>query len=331
MIAKPSMGVAISAVSALLFFTTSEAGDMPGTGVNVRPVETGNPAEKFQHQIIYRALERLGYTVSEPGEESYQNIHTVLGYGEADFTAVHWDPLHLAFFEESGGSAVMTRVGEYITGAVQGYLVDSASYLAGIKNLADLKKAGIAKRFDVDGDGKADLAGCVTGWGCERVIEHHLTEYGLRDTVTHVNGDYDAILSRTVARSGSDMPVLYYTWLPYWVSGALVPGKNVQWIDVPYTSLPDGRKDKTMFGRKNLGFAVNSIRIVATNRFLRANPAAARLFEVAKLHVNWVSLQNFSMYKGEDSSQDIARHVEQWIEANQAAFDSWIQEARDAS
>jgi glycine betaine/proline transport system substrate-binding protein len=45
-------------------------------------------------------------------------------------------------------------------------------------------------KFDADGDGKADLAGCIPGWGCERVIEHELTEYGLRDTVTHNQGEY---------------------------------------------------------------------------------------------------------------------------------------------
>lgn len=315
----------------ILFPVVSGGAELPGEGVNVRPVEAGNRAEKFQHQILYRALEQLGFAILEPREESYQNIHAVLGDGQADFTAVHWDPLHRAFFEESGGADSMTRIGEYISGAVQGYLIDSGSYLAGIRNLGDLGKASIARRFDVDGDGKADLAGCAEGWGCERVIEHHLTEYGLRETVTHVNGDYDAILSERVARSKSNLPILYYTWLPYWVSGALVPGKNVEWIEVPHTSLPDGRTDNTMFGRKNLGFAVNSIRVVANNEFLRSNPAASRLFEVAELHINWVSLQNFSMYKGEDSDQDISRHVEQWIDANRKTFESWLEEARRAN
>lgn len=316
---------------AILLPLVSGGSELPGEGVNVRPVETGNPAEKFQHQVLYRALEQLGYAVLEPREESYQNIHSVLGAGQADFTAVHWDPLHRAFFEESGGADSMTRIGDYISGAVQGYLVDSGSYLAGIRNLGDLRKASVARRFDIDGDGKADLAGCVKGWGCERVIEHHLTQYGLRETVTHVNGDYDAILSERVARTKSNLPVLYYTWLPYWVSGALVPGKNVDWIEVPHTSLPNGRTENTMFGRKNLGFAVNSIRIVANNGFLRSNPAASRLFEVAELHINWVSLQNFSMYRGENGEQDIRRHVEQWIEANRKTFDSWLDEARRAN
>ena len=100
-----------------------------------------------------------------------------------------------------------------------------------MKNLGDLKDPAIAAKFDADGDGKADLAGCVPGWGCERVIEHQLTEYGLRDTVTHNQGEYNAIIADTIARHANGKPILYYTWTPYWVSGALVPGKDVEWLD----------------------------------------------------------------------------------------------------
>ena len=69
----------------------------------------------------------------------------------------------------------MTKVGDYISGALQGYLVDKKTHDSGVKNLGDLKDSKIAKHFDADNDGKADLAGCPPSWGCERVIEHQLT------------------------------------------------------------------------------------------------------------------------------------------------------------
>lgn len=331
MIGKSLKKLLMLGALALTFSPMSMAADMPGKGVTVRPVEGTNLEEKFQHQILYKALEALGYTIAEPEEVNYQTIHLALGTGDADFTAVHWDPLHLAFYEESGGAAKMTKVGDYIAGALQGYLVDTESYNAGIKNLGDLKKTEIAKRFDSDGDGKADLAGCPPGWGCERVIEHHMGEYGLRDTVVHNQGEYNAVIADTIARLESGKSVVYYTWTPYWVSGVLVPGDNVQWIEVPYSSLPDDRKDKTEFEGKNLGFAVNSLRVVANNKFLEANPAAAKLFEVATLDINKISAQNSAMRNGEDSLEDIARHVDEWIKANQASFDSWIKAAQGAS
>ena len=265
-----ALGIGIFAVA-----TASMADSMmPGKGVTVRPIEGTNLEEKFQHQIIYKALMELGYEVAEPQEVEYQTIHLALGTGDGDFTAVHWDPLHAAFFEESGGDAKMSKVGSYIEGALQGYLVDSASYVAGIQNLGDLKDPEVAKRFDADGNGTADLAGCVPGWGCERVIEHHLTEFELRDTVTHNQGAYNAIIAETVAREQNGEPIIYYTWTPFWVSGVLVPGDNVEWISVPYSSLPDGREADTMFKGKNLGFEVNALRVVANNDFLSANPAA---------------------------------------------------------
>jgi glycine betaine/proline transport system substrate-binding protein len=237
----------------------------------------------------------------------------------------------MAFFNESGGDEVLEKIGPFIAGMVQGYLVDKASYDAGVRNLGDLKDPAVAARFDGNGDGMADLAGCVPGWGCERVIEHQLTEYGLRDTVTHNQGEYNALMADTIARNGNGQPILYYTWTPYWVSGALVPGKDVEWLSVPYTSLPDGVQANTEFGGKNLGFAVDNMYILSTDEFLAANPAAAKLFEVVEIDINDISAQNKLMSEGQDSSEDIDRHVSDWIAANRAAYDSWLEQARAAA
>ncbi|MGH1538940.1 MAG: glycine betaine/L-proline ABC transporter substrate-binding protein ProX [Arenicella sp.] len=322
---KTLAGVAVVSLS---MQANTMAADMPGKGVTVRPAEGTNLEEKFQHQILYKALEELGYTVADPEEVSYQTIHLALGTGDADFTAVHWDPLHSGFFTESGGDEKLTKVGQYISGALQGYLVDKASYDAGVTSIDALKKPELAKRFDADNDGKADLTGCPPGWGCEGVIEHHLDAYKLRDIVTHNQGAYNAIIADTVARLDSGKPVLYYTYTPYWVSGVLVPGQNVEWIEVPFTALPGDRKANTEFKGKNLGFAVNSLRVVANNKFLEANPAAKKLFEVASLDINEISAQNLKMRNGEESVEDIARHVDEWIKANQTTFDSWVAAAR---
>lgn len=311
--------------------TTSFADSMmPGKGVTVRPIEGTVLEEMYQNQIVYRALMELGYEIADPQQVEYQTIHLALGIGDGDFTTVHWDPLHSVFFEESGGTEKMTKFGDFISGALQGYLVDSVSYENGVQNLGDLKDPEIAKLFDADGNGTADLAGCVPGWGCERVIEHHLTEFELRDTVTHNQGAYNAIIAETVARHQAGEPIVYYTWTPFWVSGVLVPGQNVQWMAVPYSSLPDDRQADTMYQGKELGFEVNTLRIVANNDFLDANPAARAVFELAQLNINDVSAQNNRMRDGEDSVEDILRHVDEWIAANQETFDSWVEAGKKA-
>lgn len=307
------------------------AEEKPGEGVTVRPVVQAYAEEYFQARILFRALEDLGYEVAQPEEVVAQTAHLALGTGDADFYTAHWNTLHSKFFEESGGDAVLEKTGNLLAGALQGYLINKSAYDAGVQNLGDLKKPEVAKMFDADGDGLADLAGCVPGWGCERVIEHQLTEFGLRDTVAHNQGEYNAIIADTIARQANGENILFYTWTPNWVAGVLVPGENVEFLSVPYSSLPDGVKANTEFEGKDLGFAVDSIRVIATDAFLEANPAAAKLFEVASIDINDVSIQNKKISDGEDSSEDIDRHVDEWISANRVAYDGWLVAARDAA
>ncbi|MDC0933843.1 glycine betaine ABC transporter substrate-binding protein [Arcobacteraceae bacterium] len=99
-----------------------------------------------------------------------------------------------------------------------------------IKYLNDLNKPEIAKLFDSNGNGKADLTGCSGGWNCSKVIEHHLDAYNLRDNIEHNQGAYSALIADTIARYKTGKSILYYTWTPYWVSGKLVPGKDVTFL-----------------------------------------------------------------------------------------------------
>ncbi|WP_268744201.1 glycine betaine ABC transporter substrate-binding protein [Limimaricola cinnabarinus] len=71
--------------------------------------------------------------------------------------------------------------------------------------------------------------------------------------------------------------------------------------------------------------------VLASDAFLDENPAAAALFEAAKLDVNDISAQNKLMTEGEDSSEDIDTHVAAWIEEHRAEYDSWLEAARAAA
>lgn len=329
--ATASLALALGAALA----SGAAAQGLPGDGVTVRPINSGVAEEIFQHEILYRGLEALGYEVAPPLETEYAALHLALAQGDADFTGVHWVKLHREFFENSGGDAVMVRLGTLIEDALQGYLVDEATAEAyGITNIAQLQDPAIAALFDADGDGTADLAGCNPGWGCELVIEHQLPEYGLTDTVTHNQGSYFALMADTLARFRAGQPILYYTWTPLWVSGVLVPGEEVRWLEVPYTSLPDApdatAEDTSSDGR-NLGFAVDEIVVLANRDFAEENPAAARFLELAKISINDISAENLLMNEGEDSPEDISRHVDAWIADHQAEFDGWIAEGLAAA
>ena len=306
---------------------------LPGAGIKVQPLQSSIAEETFQTLLVSRALAKLGYDVQPIKEVEYPTAHVAIANGDATFMADHWDPLHADFYKNAGGDAKLSRTGAYSPGAAQGYLIDKKTADAhNITNVSQLADPAIAKLFDSNGDGKADLTGCNPGWGCEGVIEHQLDAFKLRGNVTHVQGSYAALIADTIARYKQGKPILYYTWTPYWVSGVLQPGKDVVWLEVPFTSLPGEQKglETKLPNGKNYGFVLNTQRIVANKAFVAANPAAAKLFEVMALPVADINAQNLRMKDGQNKAADIERHTDAWIKGHQKTFDGWIAQAKAA-
>lgn len=324
----------VTALTSLAVASSAWAEKLPGAGVTVQPVQSTVAEETFQTLIVNRALEALGYDVLPTKEVDYNVAYTSIAKGDATFLAVGWFPLHSDKYAMAGGDKVFYRQGQYISGAAQGYLIDKATAdKYNISNISQLKDPKIARLFDANDDGKADLTGCNPGWGCEGVIEAQLSAYGLRDTVSHNQGNYAAIIADTISRYKQGSPILYYTWTPYWVSGVLVPGKDVVWLEVPFSALPGERKDvdTTLPNGKNYGFEMNSMRIVANKAFAEQNPAAAKLFAIMQVNINDVSAQNMMMSQGKNRSADIEAHVDGWIKAHQKQFDAWVEAAKKAA
>lgn len=291
----------------------------------------GTLEELFQTEIVNIGLETLGYTVVSGSEVDYDTLHEAIAKGYLDYTTVHWNPLHQKFVEENGGSRDMVSVGTLIQDAVQGYSIDQATAEQyKISNLEQLKDSEIAKIFDTDGNGKANLVGCPPGWGCRDVIEHHLDAYDLRETVEHDNENYFALIEQAIANHRGGKPILYYSWTPFWVSDVLTPGEQVEWLEVPYTALPEGYAEdtQTTVDGENLGFAVNQIEILANRTFLEDNPRAQKFFEAVEIPIDAVNVQNQKMRDGQNTPASVRAHAEAWVAQNQALFDSWVQAAQ---
>ncbi|MGQ7142756.1 glycine betaine/L-proline ABC transporter substrate-binding protein ProX, partial [Escherichia sp. SS-MK2] len=123
-------------------------------------------------------------------------------------------------------------------------------------------------------------------------------------------------------------PVFYYTWTPYWVSNELKPGKDVVWLQVPFSALPgDKNADTKLPNGANYGFPVSTMHIVANKAWTEKNPAAAKLFAIMQLPVADINAQNAIMHDGKASEGDIQGHVDGWIKAHQQQFDGWVNEA----
>jgi glycine betaine/proline transport system substrate-binding protein len=314
---------------------------LPGKGETVKMGQATWDTGWFQAQVFKILLEELGYEVKDPETLNNVAFYIFLAQGDLDFWANGWFPLHDRYigFKEVIGN--VEPIGYLVDdGALQGYMIDRATAEEfEITNLEDLADPDIAKIFDKDGDGKADLIGCNEEWGCEVVIEHHLNAFGLHDTVEHIQGEYSELMEETILRHKNGEPVLFYTWTPNWTVSELEIGEDVIWLSVPHSSLPDNpaalTETESMPGCLempcNLGFEFSDIRVVANIEFLKNNPAAAKLFELAEIPLEDIAAQNASMHAGEDSPEEIQHHAEEWIAANRDLVDGWLSEAITAA
>ncbi|MDA3918778.1 MAG: glycine betaine/L-proline ABC transporter substrate-binding protein ProX [Deltaproteobacteria bacterium] len=294
----------------------------------------------FQTEIFKKLIEELGYKVKEPKTMDNQEFYLSVAKGEVDLWANGWFPGHKSFVEHDQVKGRVEAVGfEVIAGALQGYLVDKKTAdKFGIKNLDDLKNPEIARMFDQNGNGKADLIGCNAGWGCESAIDHHLDTYDLRSTVEHIQGDYSPLMHETIARYKQGKPILFYTRTPNWTVGTLIPGKDVVWIEVPFASLTKEKKNlqnqttiRGVAGCVNdpcsIGFPLNDIRVVANKQFLKKFPDIKKLLELVTISLKDISRQNAKMLDGEDAYEDICRHAQEWIQSNRKKIDKWLKAA----
>ncbi|MGE8321244.1 MAG: glycine betaine/L-proline ABC transporter substrate-binding protein ProX [Comamonas sp.] len=323
---------ALALAAGLSLGAAAQPQQLPGSGVAVQPLMGTVDEEAFQTLIVSRALQKLGYDVKPPKNLENGTQHIVIANGDATFTATHWLPLHQGFYDANGGAKAYYREGTFSRNAAQGYLIDKKTADEHhITSLEQLKDPKIAKLFDTDGDGKADLTGCNPGWGCELAINRHLKLLGLEGRIHHVQGNYAALIADTIARQKAGKPMLYYVWTPYWVSGVLRPGKEVTWLEVPNVPHATGNDDTRLANGKNYGFKPNNQYILANKAWADANPAAAKLFAMMQVPVADITAQNLRMQNGENKQADIDRHVDAWIQAHQKAFDGWVEQALAAA
>jgi len=315
----------------------------PGTGVTVMPARCTWDTGYFHESLLRRALSELGYEVEKPKMLTNPMFYTSVTQGTIDFWANSWFPNQIPqlpknFSENAAAYGYVVKAG-----GLQGYLVDAKHQKKfNITSLADFKRPEVQRAFDHDGDGKADLFGAPDGWKVTEVMAHHIETYGLEDHVNLKKASYNALFADVIGTHAAGKGVLFYTWTPNWSVYKLKPGKDVMWINVPeikplpeFADSADKMVASGIVGAVSdpikLGFVINDIRIVANKKFVEANPAAKKLFEVFRVSVADISAQNAKMKNGENKMKDIEKHVDEWIAAHQETWQSWLKQARDAA
>jgi len=340
---KRSLQLFTVALALMLAGPALAASDLPGKGVTVQPARATWNTGYFQEALVRKGLEELGYNVKNPKELTNPIFYQSLALGDLDYWTNGWFPMHDGqlpkhFYDRAEKVGYVARAG-----GLQGYLVskrDVEKYK--IRSLDDFRRPEVKKAFDANGDGKADLTACPPGWGCEKVIAHHMKAYNLGDDINLVKAAYSASMAETLARYQSGKPAFFYTWAPNWTIFKLKPGQDVMWINVPEIDPTEaqlaGKDRMTVSGIQGavsdpvkLGFVVSDIRIVANKKFLAENPAAKKFFELFTLPLADINEQNARMENGEKSQDDIERQADEWIAKHRPQWDGWLAEARKAA
>ena len=318
-------------------------GDGPGTGVTVTMARANWSTGYMQAAIYQQLLTELGYEVADPSanEMDPATFFPAVAQGDVDFWANTWFPAHKTQFID--GTPVEGRVEqvglEMEAGGLQGIMIDKAT--ADANDITQLDQIAadpeLSALFDVTGDGIADVHACDVGWGCEQLLEEWFTANSWNDTtLDQLSGSYNAVFSEAVGRITDGEPTLVYTWTPSAYVTQLIPGDNVYWLS---TSAPlAGQEGAASIGEEQcpgqpceMGFIAADIMVSANPDFLAANPAAAKLFELVKIPVTDVALQNVLYDGGEDTEDDVARHAADWISQNRDLVDGWLTDARAAA
>ncbi|KKB78167.1 glycine/betaine ABC transporter [Devosia soli] len=313
------------------------AQEQPGEGKTINMAQATWDTGWFHAQIFKQLFEELGYSVEGPTTLDNPPFYQAVSQGDMDLWVNGWFPLHNTYKPVFEGSAEI--VGAVAKGgALEGYLVNkSAIEEFGIKSLEDFKRDDVKAAFDRNGDGKADMVACPPGWGCEINIEHHMDAYGLRDHVNTIKAGYAASMADAVAAYQGGENILFYTWTPNWTVNELVPGEDVEWIEVPEVDLPDMSlaDAATLDGVAGcvndpcmLGFPANDIVPVVNSAFLADNPAARTLLQSVEIPLSDIFAQNAAMNAGDD---DIEAQAAAWIADNREKVDGWLEAARSAS
>lgn len=333
----PFLGTAIVLASIVLGGCQAEPPAGTSAAVQVRSAHSNWIEEQFQTDIINIGLEKLGYKIIPPKEIDYPAAYISIANGELDYSAIYYEPNHIDFFENAGGNQKLEAVGLLVDKAQIGYQIDKrTAEQYNIKTIEQLADPKLAKLFDSDGDGKANLVGCNPGWACELILDHHMEAYGLQDTVENDRGQYITLLGEAITRYQQGGSIFFYAYYPHWVATVLKLDQDVVWLPVSSTKLPGDRlqdltAEDTSIEGVNYGFSQAKQRIVANKKFLAAHPKIKRWLELVRIPIEDMNAESLRIMEGENRPDDVRRHAEDWFEQNKELVDGWLAEAEQGA
>jgi glycine betaine/proline transport system substrate-binding protein len=221
----------LTALTAMAIAFPVLAQDMPGEGKSVKFARNDSlGAQYIQDEILIAMMKDLGYDVDLTTISTAAFLQAAF-QGDLDISADINMPQRALQFEKVAENVALVGSGTIEGGGINGYTIDKATAdKHNITSVDQLKDPELAKLFDSDGDGLANMANCDPGWSCGDVVDFQLGAFGLTDTVESIRAKYEPLMGEIFARYQQGDSVLYYTWSPSFVTEKLKPGEDVVWL-----------------------------------------------------------------------------------------------------
>jgi glycine betaine/proline transport system substrate-binding protein len=107
----------------------------------------------------------------------------------------------------------------------------------------------------------------------------------------------------------------------------------VQWLTVPYTSLPQRplTAEDTQMNGQNLGFPANQIQTLANAGFAQRHPVVRRWLELVEIPIADLNAEYRYMRRNDASPADIRDRAQDWIAQHERQVERWLERARNAA
>ncbi|NWA04538.1 glycine betaine/L-proline ABC transporter substrate-binding protein ProX [Pseudomonas gingeri] len=336
---KTLLATVTAGALACTMMAASHAADLPGEGRTIRMSQADSMGANYVvNRIVKDAFSQLGYDVKLSTLSSVLFFEAAAN-GDLDVAVDLNFPQRQPSFDKVKDQLVKIGPGAIEGGGYNGYMIDKKTAdQYGITSLEQFKDPKIAGLFGKDG--KANMISCDPGWSCDAVIQYQVDKFGLRNTIRTVTGKYEALMFETIAKVKRGEPVLFYAWIPSWMTAALVPGKDVVWLPTPFDALPEAMHSTQSAltpgvpgcaGNADpcrMAMAAWNWQSVGNKEFIAANPAVKALLEQVSFPLQAWSSWEQTLSEKRASETTIRKLADEWIAQNKAVFDGWVAKAK---
>lgn len=195
----------------------------------------------------------------------------------------------------------------------------------GIVELKELRNPEMAKKFDLDGDGKGDVWIGAEGWGSTPIERIRARSYGYDDTMTLRAMAEDTALAEVDDAVKQSKDIVFFCYTPHHMFSVneLVILKEpaydaTKWIIVQPSPTP-GWLEKSS---ADVAWENASLNVSYATSLEKDQPKAAAMLAKVTLTTETLSAMTFALSV---EKQDPAEFAAKWVEENAQTVDSWFQ------